>query len=131
MPIDLHLTSERILVPPRPGVDGGTGAWVEFFGLVRREEGGAAIAALEYEAYPEMAKLEMRRVLETLVQRFPCQCVVAIHRVGLVPVGEAAIYVGVAARHRGEAFGLLSAFMDELKRSVPIWKRGAVMVKDQ
>jgi molybdopterin synthase catalytic subunit len=41
-------------------------------------------------------------------------------------VGEAAIYVGVAGKHRAEAFTLLMDFMDRLKQDVPIWKRRAL-----
>jgi molybdopterin synthase catalytic subunit len=53
-----------------------------------------------------------------------------IHRVGIVPVGEAAIYVGIAARHRAEAFGLLDEFMNRLKQDVPIWKLRALTVTE-
>jgi molybdopterin molybdotransferase len=49
-----------------------------------------------------------------------------IHRIGVVPVGEAAIYVGIAGRHRAEAFALLGEFMDRLKKDVPIWKLRAI-----
>ena len=49
-----------------------------------------------------------------------------IHRVGVIPVGETAIYVGVASPHRGEAIALLAEFMDRLKQDVPIWKRRAL-----
>ena len=45
---------------------------------------------------------------------------------GVVPVGEAAIHVIVAARHRAAAFALLTGFMDRLKQDVPIWKRRAI-----
>ena len=105
---------------------GARGAWLEFRGVVRDEEGGHSIAALEYEAYPEMAVREMRRILESLDARFPCLAARVIHRVGVIPAGEAAIYVGIAAAHRGEAIALLREFMDRLKQDVPIWKRGAV-----
>ncbi len=49
-----------------------------------------------------------------------------IHRIGVIPVGETAIYVGVASPHRGEAIALLAEFMDRLKQDVPIWKRRAL-----
>ena len=52
-----------------------------------------------------------------------------IHRVGIIPVGETAIYVGVASPHRGEAIALLAEFMDRLKQDVPIWKRRAFLSK--
>ena len=126
MEIEIQLTgaaiAEKISLPPHLGP---LGAWLEFRGVVRAAENGAQIAALEYEAYPEMAVREIRRLLETLAARHPCQAARILHRIGVVPVGEAAIYVGVAAKHRAEAIALLGEFMDRLKQDVPIWKRRA------
>jgi len=126
MEIDVQLTAAGI--PERiepPVMDGLAGAWVEFRGVVRGEEKGAVIGALEYEAYAEMAVREMRRLLEELSHQHACLAARVIHRVGRIPVGEAAIYVGVAGRHRAEAFALLTAFMDRLKQDVPVWKVGS------
>ena len=123
MHIDVQLTQQPIPELIQPLGDHGTaGAWVEFRGVIRGEEHGASIAALEYEAYPEMALREMRRLLVDISANHPCLAVKVIHRIGLIPVGEAAIYVGIAGRHRAEAFALLSGFMDRLKQDVPIWK---------
>ncbi len=100
-----------------------TGAWVEFRGLVRGEEDGRPIAALEYEAYAPMAESEARRILADLAGQYPLLSARVVHRLGVVPVGETALYVGVACRHRAEAFATLTAFLERLKREVPIWKR--------
>lgn len=108
-----------------PEVDHRCGASVEFRGIVRDEERGASIAALIYEAYEAMAVRVMRRILEEESARHPCERVVVRHRHGRIAVGETAVLVWIAARHRGEAFALLAAFMDRLKREAPIWKVGA------
>jgi molybdopterin synthase catalytic subunit len=123
METDIQLTNESIPEYLEPVTTAAVGAWVEFRGLVRGEEAGRAIAALEYEAYAPMALSEIRRVIHELAERHPCLGVRVIHRLGVVPVGEAAIYVGVASRHRAEAFAFLAGFMDDLKKDVPIWKR--------
>ncbi len=131
MEIKIQLTNAAIcerLPAPTSGV--GAGAWVDFRGVVRGEENGAVIAALEYEAYSPMAETEMRWIIAELAGDHPCLFVRVIHRVGIVPVGEAAIYVGVAARHRTEAFGLLTEFMNRLKQDVPIWKRRALTANE-
>jgi len=126
MEIEIQLTdraiAETILPPGQPGA---VGAWLEFRGVVRGEENGRTIRALEYEAYPEMAGREIRRLLQEISARHPCRAAKVIHRVGTIPVGETAIYVGVASLHRGEAIALLAEFMDRLKQDVPIWKRRA------
>jgi molybdopterin synthase catalytic subunit len=99
-----------------------TGAVVEFKGIVRRDEAGSPIAALEYEAYQPMAETMMRRIATELGAQHPCDHVLILHRTGIVPVGEAAIIIRATARHRAEAFALVSGFMDRLKQDVPIWK---------
>jgi molybdopterin molybdotransferase len=127
MQIEIQLTNEPIaekIFPP--GASGARGAWLEFRGVVRVEENGKNISALEYEAYPEMAEREIRRVLETLAAKHPCLAAKVVHRVGTIPVGDTAIYVGVESAHRGEAIALLAEFMIQLKQDVPIWKARAL-----
>jgi molybdopterin molybdotransferase len=126
MEIEIQLTSGPIAekTPPRTAAHG---AWLEFRGAVRDEENGEKISGLEYEAYPEMAVREIRRLLESLAVKHECLAATVIHRVGIIPVGEAAIYVGIASQHRGEAIALLAEFMNQLKQGVPIWKRRALV----
>lgn len=123
MLLAIHVGPEPIpLNPPPPDADAGVGALAEFRGLVRGEENGRSIGGLRYEAYLPMAEREIARIVGELAAVHPVRAVRVVHRVGDVPVGEAAIYVGVASRHRAEAFALISGFMDRLKQDVPIWK---------
>lgn len=123
MRLHLHIGPEPIPTNLPPPADcPGVGALAEFRGLVRGEESGRPIGGLRYEAYQPMAEREITRILDELSVTHPIKAVRVVHRVGDVPVGEAAIYIGVAARHRAEAFTVLSAFMDRLKQDVPIWK---------
>lgn len=124
MVIEIQLMRDPIPCPmPWPSaIDGQTGSVVEFYGTVRNSENGRPISALQYEAYDPMAVKVIRRKLEELAALHPCQYVRVWHRLGTIPVGDAAIYVGVRSTHRAEGLGLLSAFMDELKKDVPIWK---------
>jgi len=129
MEIEIQLTNALIAEHLPPPAVTGVGAWVEFRGVVRGEENGQPIAALEYEAYAPMAEREMRRLLVELAAQHPCLSARVIHRVGIVPAGEAAIYAGIAGRHRAEAFALLAQFMDRLKQDVPIWKQRAIALE--
>jgi len=124
MKIEVEFTNEQLHASGGPAADGSCGAVVEFSGIVRSEENGRRIEALHYEAYEAMARAQMGRILRALEDEFPCQAVRVVHRLGRVPVGEAAIVVRIEAKHRSEAFGLLAAFMDRLKQDVPIWKLG-------
>lgn len=123
MKVVVEITRERLQVRGVNTAESAGGAVVEFAGVVRGEEDGAPIAALDYEAYEPMARSEMERLAQELSPEYPCHQMEVRHRIGRVPAGEASILVRIEAKHRAEAFGLLSAFMDRLKRDVPIWKR--------
>ena len=125
MKVRVTITRELIVARGVTSADASIGAVVEFAGLVRGEEDGVAIAALDYEAYEDMAQSEMERIAAELSKAYPCRSFEVTHRIGRVPVGEASILVRIEAKHRAEAFGMLAEFMDRLKRDVPIWKRVA------
>jgi molybdopterin synthase catalytic subunit len=123
MRILVELTDLPIPAVVPQGDDGKeVGAHLEFRGVVRGVEDGRPIRALRYEAYAPMAQAQMERILRSLEDPHACLAARVIHRHGLVPVGEAAIFVGIRARHREEAFAMLAGFMDRLKKDVPIWK---------
>jgi len=102
--------------------DPGAGGVVSFTGLVRDEDGGRGVTALEYEAHPG-AEQALRRVAEAVAADLPVLGVAALHRTGLLAVGDVAVVVAASAPHRGEAFEAARRLIDDLKREVPIWKR--------
>lgn len=116
------IINNDVIVPPTFPADPAVGALAEFTGTVRGDENGAPITALVYEAYQPMAEVIMRRILENLAVTYPCIAVRVHHRTGTVRVNEVAIHIAVRSRHRAEAFSLLAAFMDRLKKDVSIWK---------
>jgi molybdopterin synthase catalytic subunit len=123
MKIHVEITREVLLARGAVTEAGSVGAVVEFAGVVRGEEDGAAIAALNYEAYDKMARSEMERIALDLSGQFPCESIEVIHRIGRVAVGETSILVRIEAKHRAEAFGMLAEFMNRMKTDVPIWKK--------
>ena len=125
MKIEIQLTHAPIVAPKlTEEFSGSAGAFAEFSGNVRDLENGNKITALEYEAYSPMAENKIRQILESLAEKHPCLAAKVIHRIGVIPVGETAIYVGIIGKHRGEAFAVLTEFMNRLKQDVPVWKCG-------
>lgn len=102
---------------------GTIGAVVCFLGVVRGTEAGANIDALEYEVFQRMAVHQFGLLFDELEGRWRLESVRLIHRVGMVKVGEASLWVEVTASHRAEAFAACQWLIDELKRVVPIWKK--------
>ena len=124
MKIEIEFTQQPIARPQKWAVpcEPETGSLVEFYGIVRETEGADKIASLQYEAYASMAEKVMREKIALLEKKHPCQAIRIVHRLGLIPKGESAIYVGIQSRHRREGFLFLQEFMDEFKKDVPIWK---------
>jgi molybdopterin synthase catalytic subunit len=108
-----------------PGRDPEAGALVTFSGIVRGTEGEEKIEALDYSHYGEMAGKEMKRLAVRARAEWPVQRIGLVHRVGRVGVGEPSVIVAVSAGHRDEAFQAARFLIDELKKTVPIWKRVA------
>ena len=99
------------------------GAYAAFQGWVRNHNEGRAVESLEYEAYGPIAVSEGERVLAEALQRFNLLKVAAVHRVGHLEIGDCAVWVGVSAAHRGDAFDGCRYVIDELKSRLPIWKK--------
>lgn len=99
------------------------GASVEFLGIVRGEEQGRPIEALEYEAYKSMAETIIGRLIEEAKRLWPVTQIQVCHRVGRVPLGEVSVFIGVQAPHREEAFAACRFLIDRIKEEAPIWKR--------
>ncbi len=104
-------------------LSGGMGAVIYFLGVVRGEEEGKRIAAIEYEAFQKMAEHQFHLLFDQMEKRWPIESVRVVHRVGVVKVNEPSLWVEVVAPHRGEAFVACQWLIDEMKRVVPIWKK--------
>jgi molybdopterin converting factor subunit 1 len=103
--------------------DPRNGGLVTFVGQVRGENRGRQVVGLEYEAYPAMAEQAMRLIAEEIARELPMVQVAIIHRVGILRVGEDAVAIAASAPHRADAFEACRRAIEQLKRSVPIWKK--------
>lgn len=99
------------------------GAITLFLGTTRDHHQGRRVTRLAYEAYEPMALAALEALERATVERFDVAACRIVHRIGEVPMTEASVAVVVAAAHRGAAFDASRWAMDELKRTVPIWKK--------
>ena len=100
-----------------------SGAEVVFNGIVRTPNKGLEVLYLEFEAYEALFHNEMNRIAETLESQFQINTIILHHRIGRVLPGELAVVAAVYSRHRKNAFDACEALMNELKTTVPIWKK--------
>src|SRR5688572_18859321 len=59
------------------------GAVVYFVGVVREQEEGAALEALEYESFQRMAEHQFQLLFDEMEKRWPVESVRLVHRVGI------------------------------------------------
>jgi adenylyltransferase/sulfurtransferase len=103
--------------------DDTCGGFAAFEGWVRNHNEGHAVTRLEYEAFVELAEKEGARIVAEAVKRFGVTRAACVHRIGSLAIGDIAVWVGVSAAHRDEAFRACRFIIDEVKHRVPIWKK--------
>jgi sulfur-carrier protein adenylyltransferase/sulfurtransferase len=101
----------------------GSGGFCTFEGWVRDSNEGRDVDGLEYEAYADLARAEGDLIIEEAVARYGVTDARCVHRTGSLRVGDLAVWVGVAAAHRDEAFRACRYIIDEIKHRLPIWKK--------
>lgn len=99
------------------------GAIALFVGTTRDHHQGKKVETLSYEAYEPMAVAALAAIEQAATERFDIKICRIVHRLGEVPIIESSVMVAVAAHHREPAFEACRWAMDELKRTVPIWKK--------
>ncbi len=99
------------------------GAIVLFLGTTRDHHEGREVVRLEYEAYRPMALAALGQTERATVERHGVASCRIVHRLGEVPPAEASVAVVVAAAHRSAAFDACRWAMDQVKGTVPIWKK--------
>ena len=103
--------------------DRAAGGYCAFEGWVRNENEGHTVERLEYEAYEPLAIVEGEKVLAEARERFGILGARCVHRVGMLELGDCAVWIGVASKHRDEAFKACRYIIDEIKVRLPIWKK--------
>jgi len=97
--------------------DPRAGAVVTFLGVTRE------VRELQYEAYAEMAELQIAEIVRRAIERHGLCAAAAEHRVGVIPLSEPSVAVAASAPHRDAAFAGAREIIDEIKARAPIWKK--------
>lgn len=96
-----------------------------FVGTVRewtnKEEVAEHTDYIEYTAYEEMAVKELQKLAEPVEKQG--NQVIIVHRLGRLELTDEAVLIGVASPHRKAAFEDCHRIIDQLKVTVPIWKK--------
>ena len=99
------------------------GAIATFVGTTRKRSRDRDVLYLEYEAYEGMAEEVMEQLVGELKRRHDLSDVAIHHRIGRVDIGDTSVVIAVSAPHRADALAACREAIDELKVSVPLWKK--------
>lgn len=115
-PLDVGKAWDQVKDPSAGGHD-------LFIGTVRDDTKGRRVVKLHFESYGSMAQKEMQKIIDRAIVQFEVLNIAIHHRVGELKVGEIAVIIAVSAAHRDAAFKACRFCIDELKKTVPIWKK--------
>ncbi|MEY2904911.1 MAG: hypothetical protein RJA52_927 [Bacteroidota bacterium] len=123
--IDVRLTDDKLNLEEISKLihSEDSGGIVIFDGTVRNQTKTRSVVYLDFEAYTPMAIREMEKIAQKVKEKFDAHAVVIFHRTGRLFPGETAVLIGVATAHREAAFAGCKWAIDELKKTVPIWKK--------
>lgn len=94
-----------------------------FVGSVRSKTAGRAVKHLFFEAYEKMAINEMKKIAKRSSELWQVHNILIHHRVGQLEINEVPVIVAVSSAHRKDAIKASHFLIDELKATVPIWKK--------
>lgn len=101
------------------------GAIVTFVGRVRgSSEKNRSVKEIYLESYLSMTNKAMMEITEEVQLRWSAvEKISIVHRIGVIGLCEPIVFVGVSSKHRKDSFEAASFIMDQLKISVPLWKK--------
>jgi len=103
--------------------DRTAGGFASFEGWVRDHNDGRTVDGLDYEVFEPLAQSEGEAILREAMEKFGVRGIRAVHRHGTLKIGDCAVWVGVVAAHRDEAFRACRYVIDSVKHRLPIWKK--------
>jgi adenylyltransferase/sulfurtransferase len=120
---ELSGTTLDIPALARSMADHSSGALATFEGWVRDNNEGQRVDGLDYEVFETLAISEGETILAEAREKYGVRGIRAVHRHGSLALGDCAVWVGVVAAHRDEAFRACRYVIDQVKHRLPIWKK--------
>jgi molybdopterin synthase catalytic subunit len=70
-----------------------------------------------------MAIAQMEKLASIAIKKWPIKKLLMIHAIGSKQIGDPVVVIGTSTAHRQAAFESCKFLIDELKVTVPIWKK--------
>ncbi|SMG62234.1 molybdopterin converting factor subunit 2 [methanotrophic bacterial endosymbiont of Bathymodiolus sp.] len=102
---------------------GKYGATNVFIGTMRDFNDGDKVKGMSLEHYPGMTEKQLELVVAKASKQWAVLDALVIHRVGDVYPDDVLVLVAIWSVHRGDAFDASRYIMEQLKSTVPFWKK--------
>ena len=101
------------------------GAIIYFVGTVRDLNENKKVTGITYDSRDTMVIKSFEEIYKESETKLKIKnkAVFIEHVKGYVPVKEKSIIIGVACKHRDEAYNLSRFIIEEVKKKSPIWKK--------
>lgn len=99
------------------------GAQANFIGYMRDFNEGDDVKGMTLEHYSEMTERKLKHLLNESYEKWPILHAVVIHRTGEIMPSDPIVLVATWSAHRKAAFESCRFLMEELKSTVPFWKK--------
>ena len=101
------------------------GAVIYFVGTVRDNNENKEVTGITYDAKDSMVIKSFEEIYEDAESKLNIKnkAVFIEHVKGYVGLSEKSIIIGVACKHRDEAYRLSRFIIEEIKKRTPIWKK--------
>lgn len=94
-----------------------------FVGTVRNNTQDKEVERLEFSGYKPMAIKEMEKIADYCLNEFDILKIAIHHGLGSMQIGDIPVIIGVSSKHREASQAACKYAIDQLKKTVPIWKK--------
>ncbi len=94
-----------------------------FVGTVRNNTQNKEVDKLEFSSYEPMAIKEMEKIAAHCINEFDILKIAIHHGLGTMNIGDIPVIIGASSKHREASQAACKYAIDQLKKTVPIWKK--------
>lgn len=102
--------------------DAESGALLTFVGVVRNQNLGKPVVALDYDCAPELARQALNSIAEDALVQWEINTLILAHAYGRIEIGQPSVYIAVGTPKRAAAYEASRFLIETIKQRVPIWK---------
>ncbi len=101
------------------------GASIYFVGTVRDQNDNKKVTGITYDSHDALVIKSFEEIYKEAETKFKFENIAVFieHIKGYAALGDTSIIIGVACKHRAQAYVFSRYIIEEIKKRTPIWKK--------